>query len=155
MRSHTRACFLGVVLGGSTVASCRNTIVEQLGDAGIADSGGDDSDGGDPAGEGEGDCPHADLPALSVQVIADDTSFTVCEAATVSIVDDTFSSTAVRAGTGEACRHEAAHGRPGTYVVTASATGYRPATLDNLVVAADGCGDPALTRQVTLTLMTE
>jgi hypothetical protein len=151
MNSSFRPCALClcVVLAGT--AACRNTIVERLGDAGPVD-GGDDGSGTE--GEGEGECPQADAPALAVQVIDGATAFTLCETVTVSVADGDFAEDAVASGSGEQCRHVAARGRPGAYTVTARGTGYADATLDNLIVAADDCGDPAATRQVTLTLVT-
>ncbi|MBM4283282.1 MAG: carboxypeptidase regulatory-like domain-containing protein [Deltaproteobacteria bacterium] len=141
---------LCVMLAGGV--ACRNTIVERLGDAGPADGGALGPDGGGGEGEGEGECPQADAPALVVQVIDDATDFTLCETVTVVVSDSDFTETAVTSGAGEQCRHIAARGRPGTYTVAARGTGFRDASLDDLSVAADDCGDPLVTRQVTLTL---
>jgi hypothetical protein len=143
-----RLVVLGVVVGAFATAACRNTIVENLGDAGPADAGAD----ADGEGEGEGECPNSDEPALSVHVVDGAPSFTLCGDVTVTVTDGAFSTTATPTGVGESCRHLAAPGRPGTYTVTASGVGYATTTLDNLVVDADACDDPVAARQVSLTL---
>ena len=142
---------LGTFGGALGAAACRNTIVETLGDAGPADAG-DADGGGDGEGEGEGECPNANEPALSVHVIDAATRFTLCSDVTVTVTDGAFSTTATPTGTGEDCRHLAARGRPGTYAVSAAGAGHVTTALDNLVVAADDCGDPAAAREVSLTL---
>jgi hypothetical protein len=135
------------------VGACRNTVVEELGDAGPADGGdGNDADDGGVLVDA-GPCPRAGAPALSVQVLHGETGFTLCGEVTVTVVDGNFRAAGTPTGTGEACRHLAADGRPGTYTVTATGPGFQTAALDELTVAADDCDDPSATRQVTLTLL--
>jgi hypothetical protein len=143
--------FVALAVPAAGVVACRNVVVETLGDAGPADAGGSNGDEGE--GEGEGECPRADTPALSIRVVAGDTSLPLCSAATVTVTDDEFSTTATLTDNEPAtCRHLAAPGRPGLYVVTASAAGYTSETLDNQNVSADDCDDPLTTREVSFTL---
>jgi hypothetical protein len=90
-----------------------------------------------------------------VHVIDGTTSLTLCTGVTVTVSDGAFTTTATPTGTqanDENCRHVAATGRPGTYTITATGAGFSTASLDNLVVAPDDCGNPAATREVSLTL---
>jgi hypothetical protein len=130
--------------------ACSNTVVEQLGDAGPVDGGGDEGS----EGEGEGECPNADEPALSVRVVAASTGLPLCSEVTVTVVDGAFTTTATPTSATGDCRHLGATGRPGTYSVTAAGAGFTSVTLDRLVVEADDCGNPVSAREVSITLPT-
>ena len=134
---------IALVVGPLT--GCRNTIIT----APVPDAGPVVAEG---EGEGGGGCPNAELPALSVQVIDAATRFTLCAEVTVAATDDAFAEDAARQGSGESCRHVVGRGRPGTYTVTVSGTGYATKIVDQLVVEPDECDAPAAVSQLQIEL---
>ncbi len=141
----------GLVVAVTSGAACRNTVTRPaVPDAGPVVVGGDEGEGeGD--GEGEGECPAADRPGLSVRVVDAATRFTLCDEVAVRVVDGDFDEVAVAVGEGEACRHQGAQGRPGTYDLTVEGDGYQSRS-DEIVVDADDCGHPRAIVQVQIEL---
>lgn len=120
------------------LVGCRNTIVEDVRpDAGPADTGGE--------GEGEGEDPcEGQPPAISVRV-ADADGFVYCDPNTVRLTSGDFAEVAVVVPEdNDGCRHQGGFGRPGSYVVDVTVTGFAPKQA-TATVPANACGVPITT----------
>lgn len=98
-------------------------------DAGPSDAGAPDA--GPP-------CPTADRPGLEVTVADEETGARLC-AADVSATEGSYAAVLALEGSGESCEYVGLRGRAGSYVVTAAAGGYAPASGE-VTVPSDGCG---------------